>query len=315
MSPSNRQFGLADVLRSARQPAAAGLASPVAGAGGTSGPGSSATTAPSRPLSAASDDRAPLPSAHQLQNLRVGAPASTPASSPKSTRGVGSSSGSAPGAPTATRTAPGLNSDDPVVLTTTYPGLEGVLAVYRTPAGRVEDPFRLLLQRRNLSEVPRLVLDRDPDVDTVSVRHNRIRAIGNLSHVSNLTFLDLANNSIDTVSGLSALPAVSTLLLGHNRIKHLSGLDSLRKLKLLDVQGNQLMVLSGMDHLTSLQVLNVEGNQLVKISNVASCVSLVEINARRNRLRRAEDVEVRPAWACLHCLCFCVFRAALPLVC
>lgn len=170
------------------------------------------------------------------------------------------------------------------------PGLSEDGVYRRGEAERAASAERLNLDRRGLTQCPRLV--GEELLRLVNYQNNAITTISNLDNLPHLIFLDLYNNSIAEISGLEAVPTLRVLMLGKNRLTRVSGLTGqVPHLDVLDLHSNQITSIEGLDGLQELRVLNLAGNQLSLVKSLREMPALTELNLRRNKIEVIAGIE------------------------
>ncbi|KAJ6664357.1 hypothetical protein lerEdw1_008576 [Lerista edwardsae] len=147
--------------------------------------------------------------------------------------------------------------------------------------------------RQKLTVCP--IIDGEENLRLLSLQHNSITWIQNISNLRHLIYLDLSDNQIEEISGLSTLRSLRVLLLGNNRIKRISNLENLENLDVLDLHGNQIGSMENLNHLTDLRVLNLSRNCLTCVENLNGLDSLAELNLRYNQIASVKDVDTLPS--------------------
>lgn len=99
---------------------------------------------------------------------------------------------------------------------------------------------------------------------------NKINKIGNLNHLTNLVFLDLAFNVIKEVEPgcLDGLVNLKKLFLGANKIKKMQGFEKLLQLETLDCGDNRIRKIEGIENLVHLRELHLAKNKIQTIENI-----------------------------------------------
>lgn len=180
-----------------------------------------------------------------------------------------------------------VEKDDKIIFAE-LPGLAGVLVVYRSIVERSNNPERLNLDRRDLTQMP--LLESEERLRLLNYQHNLISKIENLLSLPNLIFLDLYNNQIKEINGLHTVPSLRVLMLGKNLIDKIKNLNSLTKLDVLDLHSNKIRKIENLSHLFELRVLNLANNQIQIFENLDNLKSLTEINLRRNFIEYIKSV-------------------------
>eukprot|EP00095_Tigriopus_kingsejongensis_P006374 snap_masked-scaffold42_size484952-processed-gene-3.13 protein:Tk06374 transcript:snap_masked-scaffold42_size484952-processed-gene-3.13-mRNA-1 annotation:"protein phosphatase 1 regulatory subunit 42 isoform x1" len=144
-------------------------------------------------------------------------------------------------------------------------------------------------------------------------QRQRIRQIGDLSLVRNLTVLYLYENRLESIERLESLVHLQMLYLQDNRIRGIQGLMELKKLKKLFLSGNRIKRIENLDTLNaltdlyvdrqklepgdnlefdpitclalkSLQILNTSHNRMTSLNHLHKCRSLTILDASHNQL-------------------------------
>ena len=184
-----------------------------------------------------------------------------------------------------------VENDDKIIFAE-LPGLPGVLVVYRKPSERNNNPERLNLDRRDLTQMP--LLEGEERLRLLNYQHNYIIKIENLLSLPNLIFLDLYNNQIKEINSLHTVPTLRVLMLGKNVIEKIKNLHALTKLDVLDLHSNKIGRIENIGHLQELRVLNLANNQIVVVENLEGLVALTELNLRRNMIEGVRALSVLP---------------------
>ena len=165
--------------------------------------------------------------------------------------------------------------------------------IRRSPEEIRAQPDKLNLDGRGLDACP-TIEGEDHSLRLLSLKSNRIAAIGFLGRLSALIFLDLYGNRLTSLEGLSsaALPSLRVLMVGRNKIRSLAGLrGGPPRLDVLDAHGNELEDLSGLESCGQLRVLNLASNNLRRLgAPVRGLCNLTELNLRRNALSEVADL-------------------------
>ncbi|CAM2069558.1 PKD domain-containing protein [Sulfidibacter corallicola] len=133
-----------------------------------------------------------------------------------------------------------------------------------------------------------------------------LASIGDVSHVTRLPELDLANMKLAEVTGLNGMVALEVLDLGGNDLTAVGDLDALVALKRLDLGGNALAAVGALPanletldlgdnqlaehpplaHLTALTSLHLSKNQLTEVDSLATLTVLTSVDLSHNQLTR-----------------------------
>ena len=172
-------------------------------------------------------------------------------------------------------------------------GSSSPLLLRRSPEEIRAQPDKLNLDGRGLDVCP-TIQGEEQSLRLLSLKNNRIPALGCLGRLSSLVFLDLYGNRLTSLEGLgsAALPSLRVLMVGRNRISSLTGLRAgPPRLDVLDAHGNDLEDLSGLESCGQLRVLNLASNKLRRLGSPISGLShLTELNLRRNALSEVTDL-------------------------
>ncbi|TRY69500.1 hypothetical protein TCAL_04666 [Tigriopus californicus] len=125
-------------------------------------------------------------------------------------------------------------------------------------------------------------------------QRQKIRQIGDLSLVKNLTVLYLYENRLDSIERLDNLVNLQMLYLQRNRIRVLGGLSGLKKLKKLYLSGNRIRRVENLEMLTSLQDhQHLKENEKVDFDprTCLSLKSLQVLNTSHNRMDTLQDLQ------------------------
>lgn len=156
------------------------------------------------------------------------------------------------------------------------------------PMGIVFDQVRKLsLCNQQVSVIEPDFLSRFPNLVTMDLSGNRLRALDGLEHLRHLRSVNLGGNMLDTVVGLEYLTELVELDLSGNQLDDLpAGLEQLARLTHLDLSFNQIAVLDDrVGQLVSLENLQLSGNLLSAVpSSVGNLAQLSTLNVGSNRL-------------------------------
>jgi len=153
-------------------------------------------------------------------------------------------------------------------------------------------------------------------VDNIVLQDNRINYMPDISGITKLKYLDLAENKLDHLPDLTKFPSLRSLIVDRNQIKvapDLSGNDSLieinftsnqldtlsdlsqmKQLKVLSVQYNNLKYMPNLEKLTSLEFLNAWKNQLVELPSLNALTKLKYVNVSYNALSTVPSLGSKP---------------------
>lgn len=122
-----------------------------------------------------------------------------------------------------------------------------------------------------------------PRVQVLSIVHNKISKIENLTHLSSLSNINLSSNLITDCPSLhTKLGKISSIDLSLNGIKTLKGFEKLYSLESLDVSSNQITDIDEMKHiglLPCLENVRLTGNPVAVIVDYR--VKVLEYFGRR----------------------------------
>lgn len=96
----------------------------------------------------------------------------------------------------------------------------------------------------------------------LSLKANKIAALGDFTWPVNLRSLDLSENAVSRLPDLSALNGLTSLNLARNQIRNVSALAALTSLEQLDLSHNQLELVAPLAPLTKLTHLDARSNGL-----------------------------------------------------
>ena len=124
-----------------------------------------------------------------------------------------------------------------------------------------------------------------PYLQYLSLAHNNIDSVANLTGLKYLTELRLHNNKLTDVRALRSLVNLEILYLGHNEIQDIGFLSTLTALELLYVNDNKISDVSTLTTLSKLEIINVSNNSISSLSVLRNYTgTLTEIYAENNKL-------------------------------
>ena len=124
-----------------------------------------------------------------------------------------------------------------------------------------------------------------PYLQFLSLAHNKIDSVENLTSLKYLTELRLHNNLLTDVRALRSLVNLEILYLGHNQIKDIGFFSTLTALELLYVNDNKISDISALTTLSKLEIINVSNNNISSLSVLRNYTgTLTEIYAENNKL-------------------------------
>ncbi|XP_065066173.1 protein phosphatase 1 regulatory subunit 7-like isoform X1 [Rhopilema esculentum] len=152
-------------------------------------------------------------------------------------------------------------------------------------------------------------------LQNLQLQHNKIRTIGDglkglrslkflnlasnrlatisaqeLTHCSNITFLDLSNNNINRMEFLSAIPYIEELYLSGNQLSQCPDASCCKKLQEIDLSSNRLTDLNGIKALPNLSVVKISNNLLGDLTSLGNSRSVQRIDASRNKISRLSHI-------------------------
>ncbi|KAF0772762.1 hypothetical protein AaE_002245 [Aphanomyces astaci] len=137
---------------------------------------------------------------------------------------------------------------------------------------------------------------------------NEIRVIPDLSHLTQLQELYVANNKLTHITGIAALSTLKKLDLGANRIRVIEGLDNLYDLEQLWLGKNKITQIQvcmfassrtlptsmapcmGLEALAKLKIISVQSNRLVSIENLDANANLQEVYLSHNGIAAIQNI-------------------------
>ncbi|GMI29507.1 hypothetical protein TeGR_g3958 [Tetraparma gracilis] len=105
------------------------------------------------------------------------------------------------------------------------------------------------------------------NLTTLCLDNNVIDKIGQITHLTNLKWLDLSFNNISVIEGLEKLTQLTDLTLFNNKIEQIGGLDQCTELQCLSLGNNKIANLDVCQYLRKfrqLRLVNLEGNPVFK---------------------------------------------------
>ena len=119
----------------------------------------------------------------------------------------------------------------------------------------------------------------------LSVAHNKIDSVANLTGLKYLTELRLHHNKLTDVRALRSLVNLEILYLGHNQIQDVGFFSTLTALEVLYVNDNKISDISALTTLSKLEIINVSNNSISSLSVLRNYTgTLTEIYAENNKL-------------------------------
>ena len=134
----------------------------------------------------------------------------------------------------------------------------------------------------------------NPSLIEIRVSHNRIRLVPNLSHLENLTTLDLSNNLLtDLNEQICNIPNLRRLNISNNHILELpNNLNPL--LSEIRASHNRIRLVPNLSHLQNLTTLEISSNLLTSLpENIQDLRNLIILDVRNNRLTKLPDFLTR----------------------
>lgn len=165
----------------------------------------------------------------------------------------------------------------------------------------------------SMSGVKHLPVDTMEELDLYDNRINHISK--SVSHLVNLTTLDLSFNKIKNIKHLEPLTKLENLYFVQNKIKEIKNLSTLINLKNLELGGNKIEQINEdslsslvnleklwlgknrisrfqyLDNLTNLKILSIQLNRLTKIEGLDKLVSLEELYLSHNGISEIENLD------------------------
>lgn len=124
-----------------------------------------------------------------------------------------------------------------------------------------------------------------PYLQYLSLAHNKIDSVENLTGLKYLIELRLHNNMLTDVRALRSLVNLEILYLGHNQIQDIGFFNTLTALELLYVNDNKISDISTLTTLSKLEIINVSNNNISSLSVLRNYTgTLMEIYAENNKL-------------------------------
>lgn len=141
---------------------------------------------------------------------------------------------------------------------------------------------------KRLKSLPSDLLQIGQDVDKADLQKNRLKEVTDISHLSNLTELNLCRNElVEFPKEISELQQLVRLYINQNNIKSIPEniFPSLKKLKFLKMSTNKLSQLpSDMSKCEKLIYLNLSNNCLKDVQSLVGLGQLNELYVENNRL-------------------------------
>jgi len=131
---------------------------------------------------------------------------------------------------------------------------------------------KCLLLNLNKSELGEFSLEGkvtdDRCAQQLRIEYESISQIANISHMTNLTKLQLSNNVIGKIEGLDTLVNLVWLDLSFNNIKIIENLEKLSKLQMLNLHRNLIEDLANLDSLLRLEMFLISSNGLKSVEQM-----------------------------------------------
>ncbi|RHY27337.1 hypothetical protein DYB32_006851 [Aphanomyces invadans] len=141
-------------------------------------------------------------------------------------------------------------------------------------------------QIKKVAGLDRLVKLRYPFRPVLPSRNSSlIRTIPDLSHLTQLQELYVANNKLTHITGIASLSTLKKLDLGANRIRVLEGLDNLIELEQLWLGKNKITKIQ-----SKLVILDVGANRIPHIPDMASLQALEDLWLNDNNVASFDDL-------------------------
>ncbi|OQS05579.1 phosphatase 1 regulatory subunit [Thraustotheca clavata] len=121
---------------------------------------------------------------------------------------------------------------------------------------------------------------------------NEIRVIPDLSHLTKLEELYVANNKLTHITGIENLKTLKKLDLGANRLRTIEGLNHLENLLELWLGKNKITTIQGLENLTSLRIMSIQSNRLLTIENLEKNILLEELYLSHNGIEALANIEL-----------------------
>ncbi len=122
------------------------------------------------------------------------------------------------------------------------------------------------------------------NLTSLNLSENEISDLSPLAGLTNLTDLNLHANKISDLSPLAGLTKVRTLVLRFNEVSDLSALSSLTHLHEIDLGENKVSDLSPLSGLTELTTLALWSNAISDLSPLSGLTKLTSLDVRINRV-------------------------------
>lgn len=153
----------------------------------------------------------------------------------------------------------------------------------------------ICLRQNLISSISALKHLNNPELmEELDFYDNRIDHISkSVSHLINLTNLDLSFNNIKNIKHVETLTKLENLYFVQNKIKEIKNLENLKLLKNLELGGNKIERIgeSSLSSLVNLQQLWLGKNRISKFENLSNLSNLKILSIQSNRLTKIEGLE------------------------
>ncbi|XP_068168764.1 leucine-rich repeat and IQ domain-containing protein 1 [Antennarius striatus] len=129
-----------------------------------------------------------------------------------------------------------------------------------------------------------------PQLGALRIRRCGLRALGGLSKLKQLRFIDVQENHVSSVD-CQDMRSLRVLLLAHNHLTSIHGLDGAENLEVLELSHNSITRIAGLESTRGLQRLCLDHNQLVSTRGLGGIYTLLHLSCSHNHLMRAEGLE------------------------
>lgn len=186
---------------------------------------------------------------------------------------------------------PAVFADDPVHFNDAQLKLavEGTLRVLDPNAAEMLGLRDLVCTEAGIADLTGL--EHAVNLQTLSLRGNRISGLSALSGLVQLRDLNLSKNQISDVSALSGLIALQDLNLHANSlIADISPLSGLSRLQTLTLRWNHIKDISVLSNLTNLESLNLQDNSVSDLSALSRLDNLRDLELYGNPIGDISDL-------------------------
>lgn len=112
-----------------------------------------------------------------------------------------------------------------------------------------------------------------------------------MSHLKNLTTLELGDNKIREIVNLEGLENLTSLFLGKNKITKIENLGSLQNLQLLSLQSNRILKIENLEELKKLDQLYLSENGITCIEGLLNCERLTTLDLANNKIKKIQNID------------------------